>query len=241
MVLIGIGNYPGSSNDLPFSLNELESFKTTLINGGKIEESHIRTITDEMANKSAVIHAIQWLATNADSNDVVIFYYIGHGGHNATNESLILYDTVLLDGELNTYIDAIHARNIIIILDCCYSGGFIKELAHFGRIIITACDKDETTYQLYDLHSGIFGYFFNYSVEHLTKTPEMTFVLTWFFVQKYTESLNEQSGKNYSIHPQFYDGCFRRITFVDQHSPRVGTFIFSQMYSNLKNMKKFVQ
>jgi hypothetical protein len=241
MVLIGIGHYGSPSTDLPYSLNELESFKTTLSNGGKIAESHIRTLTNEMANKSAVIDAIQWLATNAKINDVVIFYYIGHGGHTPTNETLVLYNGVLFDGELNTYIDAIQARNIIIILDCCYSGGFIEELAHFGRIIITACDKSESTYQIADLQSGIFGYFFNYSLEHLTKTPEMTYMLTWFLVQKYMNSLNEQSNQNYSVHPQLYDGCVRRITLVDQHSPRVWIFIFSQIYSHLKNKNTFVQ
>jgi hypothetical protein len=241
IVLIAIGNYPGPGNDLPYSLNELKSFKATLTNGGKIEESHIRTLTNEMANKSAVIDAIQWLATNAKINDVVIFYFIGHGGHTPTNEVLLLYDGSLFDGELDTYLDTIHARNTIIILDSCYSGGFIKELSQFGRIILTACDKSESTYQTADLQSGIFGYFFNYSLDHLTKTPEMTYTFTWFLVQKYMKSLNEQLNQNYSVHPQLYDGCLRRIPLVDQHSPRVWAFIFSQIFSHLKNRNIFVQ
>ena len=100
-ILIGIKDYPGSHGDLPYSINEILSFKSTLLNGGNWNETHIRVLNDSQANKQGIFDAIGWLDSNADEDDISIFYYAGHGKRSSSNEYLQVYDETISDVELD--------------------------------------------------------------------------------------------------------------------------------------------
>jgi len=215
-VLIGINDYPGIY-DLPYSINEILSFQDTLLNGGNWNDSHIYVITDTDANKAGIFYAINWLASNADENDISIFYFVGHGARNLSNESISTYDGPIYDDELDEKLDGVNGQ-LVVILDSCFSGGFIKELGKKERIILTACKKDEKTYQVRDLRSGIFGYFLNISLEFFTKRAEATYLFTWFLSVYYSHQLTLEFDEASIIHPQMYDGTIGRTKLIDHHS-----------------------
>ena len=236
-VLVAINNYGGST--LPFSINEITHFKNTMLNGGNWKESNIMMLTDEEASVEGIIHAIEWLESNADNDDVVIFYFVGHGKKEGNTESLLAYGGYISDRELDQYLDAVNGT-IITILDSCYSGGFIEDLKQRGRIILTACGADENTYQVRDLESGIFGYFLNLTLESYTKFAEGTFLLTWLFSVSYSEKLSQRYNESYTIHPQFYDGTFLRTRLINRHSYLKNVFAeFFTTLSFAKNNKIF--
>jgi len=115
--------------------------------------------------KANLEHALDDIATRATDKDIVVFYYAGHGGgtelenHPAedggridvdgdeensvagfpdkTDESLVLYDQEYFDDELHAKLGNIKHHRLIVILDCCHSGGFIDDLNDLGDIIIT--------------------------------------------------------------------------------------------------------
>jgi hypothetical protein len=215
-VLIGINNYPGDTIDLPYSRNEIYSFKNTLLDGGNWDESHIRVLTDDDADISGIFNAINWLALNAEDDDVSIFYFAGHGGRTPSNEYIVAPDGPISDIELDQKLDQIKGR-LVVILDCCFSGGFIEELGEIGRVVLTACKKDELTYQVHSLSSGIFGYFINLSLKWLTKSAEVTFLFTWFFCVYYSTQLSQEFDGDYTIHPRFYDGTLGKIKIINRH------------------------
>jgi Caspase domain len=215
-VLVGINNYPGL-NDLPYSINEILSFQDTLLNGGNWNDSHIYVITDTDATKVGIFDAIGWLASNADEDDISIFYFVGHGSRNLSNECITSYDGSIYDDELDEKLDGVNGQ-IVVILDSCFSGGFIEELGKEGRIVLTACKKDEKTYQVRDLRSGIFGYFFNLSLEFFTKSTETTFLFTWFSSVFYSHRLTLEFDEASIVHPQMYDGTIGRTKLIDHHS-----------------------
>ena len=216
-ILIGIKDYPGDSNDLPYSINEILKFKETLLNGGNWDNQNIKILIDSQATKANIYDAIDWMRLNSDINDVSIIYYAGHGGKTNTNEYLITYNSSISDVELDEELNDVKGE-LVLIIDSCYSGGFIEELGQRGRTILTACKKDELTYQVRDLNSGIFGYFLNVSLEKITKSAENTFLLTWFLSVSYSNKLSQEFNANYTIHPMIYDGTLGKIKLINHHS-----------------------
>jgi len=222
-VLIGINDYPGSSNDIPFSINEILSFRNTLLEGGNWLDSHIQVLTDGDATIDGVFNALKWLDENEDENDISIIYYAGHGSRNSSNERLQIYDGYISDIDLDAKLDDMEG-NIVIILDCCYSGGFIDEVGQKGRIVLAACQKDSFTYQDYSLKSGIFGYFVNFSLQKITKGAEGTFLVAYIGSVIYSKRLSQEHEADYTIYPCIYDGIFGRTKIIEHHS-YVNTFL----------------
>jgi hypothetical protein len=215
-VLVGINNYPGIGNDLRYSVNQINAFKSTLLNGGNWAESNIQTLTDYNATKSAILSAIQSLAAKEDRNDLSVLYLIGHGGSNASYEVFITPEGFISDKELAMAVDVFEG-DLVIIIDCCHSGGFIEELRGRNRIIMTACEKNELTYQYDELHSGFFGYFLNLTLEKLTKTTETTFLLARPLTIRYCQQLSEELGSDYVVHPCISDGTLGLMKLINRH------------------------
>ena len=231
-LLMAINDYPGS-NDLPYSINEILSFKTTLLNGGNWLESNIKVITDDEVNITGIDNAINWLSMNADEDDITIIYYAGHGGQTSTNEYINVINGSISDTELNDKLESIPGKTIVII-DACHSGGFIQELKQRNRIILTACRKDNLTYQYTDFKSGIFGYFLNLSLNKYTKNIETAFIITFFASVYYTNKLSDEYDEDYTIYPQMYDGTLLITKIIDKHSFRA-TFIMELLSLKINN------
>lgn len=215
-VLVGINDYPGESGDLPYSVNQINAFKNTLLNGGNWDDSNIQTLTNQNATASNIMDAIEELAANEDRNDLSLLYLVGHGGHNTTNEAFKAYDTIISDTKLGRAVDPFEG-DLVVIIDCCYSGGFIEELRGIKRVILTACGKNEPTYQYEELRSGFFGYFLNRTLEKFTKTTETTFLLACPLTIRYSQQLSEQLGGNYTVHPRLSDGTLGLMKLIHRH------------------------
>ncbi len=200
-VLIGLNNYPGTENDLPFSVTEITGFQNTLLGTKNWKQSNIKIITDTNATNASLITAIQWLDENEDSNDVSIFYFAGHGSCNSEGQEYIrLFDARITDIELDAQLDNLEGQ-VIVILDSCKSGGFIEELHQKNRIILTACSKDELAYQDYNFQNGIFGYFLNISLAKFAKSAELAFLFTYPLCVYYSKKISEQYNTDYTFHP----------------------------------------
>ena len=215
-ILIGINDYPGTQADLPWSVNEINSFKETLLHGGNWKEEHIKTLTDNKATKTNILNATNWLDSQEDSNDVSIFYFAGHGSSSSENQYLNFYDSTFSDEELKEELDKLEGR-LIVILDSCFSGGFIEELKDKTRVILTACGKQNKTYQDSNLKSGFFGYFLNLTLRTFTKTAEMTFIFAYPQIVAYSKKISEEYGEDYSINPKIYDGSLMLTKIIRSH------------------------
>ncbi len=211
-VLIGINAYTGSY--LPYSVREIQNFKSTLLKCGNWVEPNIKVLLDGNATKRNIESAIEWLAEEADDNDVSLFYFAGHGGRDHEGEFIMSYDKELHDTEFAEYLNDIHGV-VIVVIDACNSGGFIEELQSSNRVILTACRADERTYQVEELKSGIFGYYLNLSLSWFTKRVETTYLLTKVFSMYYSGGLGNNS--EYLIHPQMYDGTKGFTKLIDHH------------------------
>ena len=91
--------------------------------------------TKHDCTRTNIQDGIAWMASQADANDVCVFFYAGHGGYKpdvAPLDESDGYDEFIcpeygniLDDELNTWLSAISGYKLVAI-DSCFSGGFIK-------------------------------------------------------------------------------------------------------------------
>jgi uncharacterized caspase-like protein len=91
--------------------------------------------TKRDCTKTKIQNGITWMASQADADDVCVFFYAGHGGHqndvapidesDGQDEYICPEGGDILDDELNTWMSAISGYKLVA-LDSCFSGGFIK-------------------------------------------------------------------------------------------------------------------
>lgn len=106
-------------------------------------------LTNEQATRQAIINSFEQHLCNANSDDVVFFYYSGHGAQEKApedfwplepdrlNETLVCYDSRaegsrdLADKELAYQISQVAQKNphVVMILDCCHSGSGTRDLS----------------------------------------------------------------------------------------------------------------
>ncbi|KYC35383.1 hypothetical protein WA1_06035 [Scytonema hofmannii PCC 7110] len=153
-LLVGINEYhPDSSpsvGSLTGCLNDVKAIESYLKNRIDVESEWTLVestdvpwiLTNEQATRQAVINGFQQHLCKADSDDVVLFYYAGHGSQQKVqeafshleidnlNETIICYDSRTKDGwditdkELAYLISQVSKNNphTVVILDCCHSG-----------------------------------------------------------------------------------------------------------------------
>jgi len=91
----------------------------------------------------------EWLSDNAKANDLVLFYYSGHGttlpddnndegaGADGLDEAIVPYDYTKMsfddaskyirDDQLKEWFDNIQASSIVTVFDSCFSGGMYSD------------------------------------------------------------------------------------------------------------------
>lgn len=154
-VMVGISDYPGTENDLPFTAEDARKLRETLAREGVLANDSV-TLIDAQATRAAVRQAFQRVAAQAGPDDLFLFFYSGHGGQERTqvsatepdgkNETLELYDGAMIDDELAQLFEQVRARTALLVLDSCFSGGFARDVvSHPGVMGLFSSEEDLTS------------------------------------------------------------------------------------------------
>lgn len=122
---------------------------------GRFSQENAQVIFE--GSRDDVAGAVESFFTAAGPDDVLLFYYTGHGRRHSGELVLCCRDTVssrpmstgLGADALNKVIRTSSARAVIVILDCCFGGAFKgdesieDDLAGTGRFIIAAASAVE--------------------------------------------------------------------------------------------------
>ncbi len=230
-LLVGISNY--QSSILPYSINEINSFKETLLKDNNWNVTNIITLENYFANEDNIFLQINNTKNLMDENDIFVIYFVGHGGASDGKYYFLTANERVYDYELEQSLEGIDGR-LILIFDFCRSGGFIKELKQRNRIVISSCKADEATYQVRNLSSGIFGYFFNLSLNTFSKTIEISFIYAYIASVIYSKRLSEEFGSDYVVHPQMYDGTLL-LTPILSRNPLITNALAKIISSSIPN------
>ncbi len=177
-VVVGVGAY----NHMPalrYTDDDAYRFFAFLksLEGGALPDEQLRLLIDEDATRENVLTAIDEIFERATSNDLVIFYFSGHG----LNGSFLPID---FDGfnnkipheEIAERFNKCHAKYKLCLADACHSGGIIAmrsgetepELVKYyqqlaktisGTALIMSSKSDETSLESQGLRQGVFTHF----------------------------------------------------------------------------------
>ena len=144
--MYGVQNYPNASH-LTYTLNDATAI-SQLLSG---QNWTTKLALDSDATRADIVGDISNLAASVESNSTVLFYFSGHGNptNDGTSGIIAPYDTeveknsdndpiyvngivqtidttVISATQLASMLSALPTKNIIVILDCCYSGNFVS-------------------------------------------------------------------------------------------------------------------
>lgn len=166
-IFAGMADYPGDDSDLELTDQDALRARDALINGAGMDANNAWTLIDGEATNANFRSALASIGSQADADDTVVIFYSGHGsfydradGPNNTDpdgrdESIELYDGPLLDDELATLLDDVHAGTILLVFDSCFSGGFAKDVVSApGRMGLFSSEEDVTSQVAFKFQAG---------------------------------------------------------------------------------------
>jgi hypothetical protein len=155
-LLIGNSTYPADEHNLQTLKGPVKDI--TVLNRaladpvmGLFADTDV-TLLPEVTSARA-IRAMGRFFGDAARDDVLLFYFSGHGKLDQVGrlhlcmrdtESTDLLATAVSSARISEFADASHARNVVIVLDCCFSGAFRggdlgDAVAGPGRYVMTSC------------------------------------------------------------------------------------------------------
>lgn len=152
-VFVGLAKYNTYWYDAGYADVNALSLYELLKSKPEWKEENIKILLNEEVTKTNVFNSIRWLANVSDENDIVLFYFSGHGikikhqfNHSRISNYYLVWekgntkDNTSTDIELAKEFDKIKSNNIAIIFDCCWSAR-LTNLMKPGRVVIAAGGK----------------------------------------------------------------------------------------------------
>lgn len=124
-LLVGVGAYRNMGvNNLPTYRMDISMMGSALLSRFKMPKDNIRILAGENANGTVftidLAKAIKSFQSILSTKDTFVLYFSGHGAAN----NLVFSDGQIGLQSVIDFVDRLGAGNKIVILDCCYSGGF---------------------------------------------------------------------------------------------------------------------
>jgi hypothetical protein len=150
LIVVGINKYKNPKMSLNYALADATAFKNEAGKDAHTMMTNIKTyfVTDDAANQDGIMQAFKTVKETAKPNDVLIFYYAGHGVISDKNKEFYLVPNDVTDLQnidaalvqhgisskmLQQYAIDISAQKQLFILDACQSAGaFATLLANNG-------------------------------------------------------------------------------------------------------------
>ncbi|MBA7631929.1 hypothetical protein ES703_39466 [subsurface metagenome] len=167
-IIVGVSNYPGTSNDLMYCRSDAITMHTMLRSQYNFIPANMIFLTDSEATRSAIFNAFTTIKNQMSSEDIFFFYFSGHGGEaSSTLHYICPYDSIpfnpsifIYDLELDNLLDQLPCQEKFVMVDACNSGGFIPEVQAGNRFIMTACQANQLSWETSELRHGVFTFFF---------------------------------------------------------------------------------
>jgi uncharacterized caspase-like protein len=179
-LLIGISNYTKGLDLLPSAVKDVDALRQVLLNPeiGCFTDGDVVVLKD--AEKGAIETAIYHLFANRKPDDLLLFYFSGHGvtddrrdfyftGTSTSKEALP--PTAVSSVYVQTQMYNSRSQRQVAILDCCHSGAFPKgmkakdigtvdiKLGGEGQAILTAADSSQYAFEQEGFELSLYTHF----------------------------------------------------------------------------------
>ena len=176
-VVVGVANYP-HINSLNYTDDDAYRVANFLQRpeGGALPDEQIRVLIDESATRDKILTETRSLFSQADGDDVVMFYFSGHGMDGSflprdfTGSSNKLYHS-----DIRQIFEESKAKHKICLADACHSGSLDKSNKDMGAVIdnyynawktssggmvlMMSSKAEETSIEYRGLRQGVFSYY----------------------------------------------------------------------------------
>ena len=181
-VIVGVAKY-NHNKSLQYSDDDAYKIYAHLKSpeGGALPEKQISILVDEDASKANILEALESLFARADDNDLILFYFSGHGksGAFAAYDSDSPAESALYHTDISEIMKNSKAKHKIVIADACHSGslksatkstpasdiisGYYETLDNStggsGTAILVSSKAEETSEERSGIRHGVFSFY----------------------------------------------------------------------------------
>jgi hypothetical protein len=244
-VIVGVSSYQDSLSNLPNTRNDAERLARILIERCQFDPDRVYLLIGNSGKgeeftptKPNILDKIEYLVKNAGENEIILFFFAGHGAEVSGSPYLVTADTRLnvLDqtaidvAQLNARLEESKARFVIRIFDACRNNfgpgrailrGMTPDLQAAllkkvnGWATFSACSSDQYAHEDTDSEHGVFSRYLCEGLEGkaVDRSGNVTLEGLVAYVKGAVEAWCDQRAKEQQ--PQFQLDI-------------VGQFIFSQ-------------
>ncbi len=172
-VIVGCADYKRQNLDLRFSDDDAYRFYAYLksCEGGGIPDEHIAVLIDEAANKNNIIKTMNDVFSKATADDMLLFFFSGHGAENAFCPTDITdqFSSLLQHNEVKAVFKKYPAKYKVCFADACFSGSIYHgtptpstattAISETNVVIMMSSKNTETSQENMKMRQGAFTYY----------------------------------------------------------------------------------
>ena len=196
-VIVGVGRYE-HMRSLRFTDDDAYQFYAHLRSpeGGAVPSEQLSVLIDEEATRVNILKAMQRTLLRADENDVIMFYFSGHGlAGSFLPVDFNGYENRLLHTEIKDVLERSGAKHKIVIADACYSGSLMASKTPFkemstifnnewnrsrgGLALLMSSKEEEVSLEDGGLRSGVFSHYLIRGLDGGADTNQNGIVTIW--------------------------------------------------------------
>ena len=178
VLLVGVSEYQDLHNlkytdDDAFRLHSF--FKSPI--GGALPDEQIKILIDEQATQNNILKELQLLSKKAGEDDLILFYFSGHGfrGSFVPHDYMKDSDILIQHNELIEILRGSKAKSKVVIADACHSGSMDTKTAGLesmldvyynafrksmgGTVLLLSSRADEVSMESTGLRQGLYSHF----------------------------------------------------------------------------------
>lgn len=118
LVSAGISDYPGYSMDLKNPANDARAIQWIYSKNAKNHNVYYKLLVNKQATVNNIVSAMNSLYANATENDIVVFYFSGHGFPGG----FCAYDGEFYYDKIRQAMNRSRSKNKMIFADACFAG-----------------------------------------------------------------------------------------------------------------------
>ena len=157
LVAVGVSDYPGNNKDLRLPANDAATVRYVYSKNSNAESV---LLTNSDATKSAVLSKLRSTFAKATENDIIVFFFSGHG----TKGAFCAYDAQIPYLEVRQALASSKAKNKMIFADACFSGKMRQgrkntaeqSFNNYNIMLFLSSRGNETSIERRDMKNGFF-------------------------------------------------------------------------------------
>lgn len=157
LVSVGIADYPGTHNDLTLPVKDAETIQWIYQKNNRAETV---LLTNAKATRANVIKQMKQLFSKAESNDIIVLFFSGHG----YKGGFMGYDTGISYHDIRKVMATSRSKNKMIFADACFSGGIrgnkkgeaSSSLSSLEVMLFLSSRNDEPSIERRSMKNGFF-------------------------------------------------------------------------------------